>query len=90
MQYSEDVKRLAETLKSSGIADSLKDALEKAQSMLGKKEIQKEEINEISKEETVKPMNINTPQEKKEEVQERKIDYSKERKVDLSQVFKAK
>lgn len=45
MAYSEEVKKLAETLKNSGLAASMTDALERAQSMVGKKkaEEQKEE-----------------------------------------------
>ena len=45
MEYSEEVKKLAETLKSSGLAASIEDALKKAQSMLGKKEAE-EKIKE--------------------------------------------
>jgi len=43
MEYSEEIKKLAETLKSSGLVASMKDALERAQNMLGKKEAEKEE-----------------------------------------------
>ena len=40
--YSEEVKKLAETLKNSGLAASMVDALEKAQSMVGTNEAMKE------------------------------------------------
>lgn len=43
MEYSEEIKKLAETLKNSGLAASMRDALKKAESMLGKKEAKKEE-----------------------------------------------
>ncbi len=43
MEYSEEVKKLAEILKNSGLAASMKDALERAKSMLGKKETKKKE-----------------------------------------------
>ncbi|MBW2975637.1 hypothetical protein KY366_08005 [Candidatus Woesearchaeota archaeon] len=49
MRYSEDVKRLAETLKNSGLAASMPDALERAQSIIGKKEEPKEKIEEREK-----------------------------------------
>lgn len=42
MEYSTEVKKLAETLKNSGLVASMADALERAQSMLGKKEVIKE------------------------------------------------
>ncbi len=35
MAYSEEVKKLAETLKNSGLAASMTDALERAQTMIG-------------------------------------------------------
>jgi hypothetical protein len=37
MKYPEDVQKLAETLKNSGLAASMTDALERASMMLGKK-----------------------------------------------------
>jgi len=37
-QYSEEVQNLAETLKNSGLAASMTDALERAQGIIGKKE----------------------------------------------------
>ena len=45
-QYSEEVKKLAETLKNSGLAASMVDALERAQRMIGKKEEKKEIVEE--------------------------------------------
>jgi len=42
VEYSDEVKKLAETLKSSGLAASMVDALEKAQSMIGTNEAMKE------------------------------------------------
>ncbi len=54
MEYSEEVQKLAETLKNSGLVASMEDALKKAQSMLGKEE-EKEEPFEKSKEEAEKP-----------------------------------
>lgn len=38
MEYSEEVQKLAETLKNSGLAASMEDALKRAESMIGKKE----------------------------------------------------
>jgi len=38
VEYSKEVEKLAETLKNSGLAASMPDALERAQSMIGKKE----------------------------------------------------
>ena len=52
--YSEEVKQLAETLKSSGLAASMVDALERAQRMVGKDEEPKEVIKE-PKEEVLVP-----------------------------------
>jgi len=49
VEYSEEVKKLAETLKSSGLAASTEDALERAQSMVGKKDV-KEEVTEEKEE----------------------------------------
>lgn len=43
MEYSEEVQRLAETLKSSGLVASMRDALERAQNILSDKEVRKEE-----------------------------------------------
>lgn len=42
MHYSEEVKKLAETLRSSGLVASMEDALKRAQSMLGKDEARTE------------------------------------------------
>ncbi len=69
-EYSEEVEKLAETLKNSGLSASMEDALLKAQSMIGKKEEIKEEI--VEKEEDVAQTTlggVNAPQVK-ESVQE--------------------
>ena len=50
-EYSEEVKKLAETLKNSGLAASMEDALKRAESMLGKKEDEKEKPLEKSRKE---------------------------------------
>ena len=56
VEYSEEVKRLAETLKNSGLSASMSLALEKAQEMIGKKEpkekVQKEESVKIDVQQT--------------------------------------
>ncbi len=43
MEYSEEVKKLAETLKNSGLSASMEDALRRAENMLGKKEAETRE-----------------------------------------------
>jgi hypothetical protein len=68
MEYSEEVKKLAETLKNSGLAASMKDALERAQSMVGKKEEVKEEPFE--KKEDAAQTTLGGVKEKKEEIKE--------------------
>ena len=50
MKYSEEVQKLAETLKNSGLSASMTDALERAQKMVGGKEEQKEEVKEVKEE----------------------------------------
>lgn len=54
MAYSEEVKKLAETLKNSGLAASMTDALERAQNMIGGKEPKEvPEIKEVPVEKRV-------------------------------------
>ena len=103
MEYPEEVKKLAETLKNSGLAASLKDALEKAQSMLGKKESKKEdpvkktgdtaqttlsEVNETTEKAEIDESPESENELKKEEVFTHSKSDDKEKKVDLSEIFK--
>ena len=57
VEYSDEVKKLAETLKNSGLAASMVDALEKAQSMVGTNEAMKEgkTVEDVESAEPVKP-----------------------------------
>ncbi len=48
MAYSEEVRKLAETLRNSGLSASMTDALERAQSMIGRRETKEEpEVREV-------------------------------------------
>lgn len=66
MEYSQEVRRLAETLKSSGLVASMVDSLERAQSMLGGKEESNEEIKKEKDAEQTTLDRINKPEEKDE------------------------
>lgn len=74
MEYSQEVRKLAETLRNSGLAASMVDALEKARSMLGKR------VEEETKEESFKE-EIDATQTTLDEVkksEEKVIDDSEE------------
>jgi hypothetical protein len=58
VEYSDEVKKLAETLKNSGLAASMTDALEKAQSMIGTNEAMQagKTVEDVKSEESAKPV----------------------------------
>ena len=70
MEYSEEVKKLAETLKNSGLAASMRDALEKAQSMLSKKEVKEKEEPFEKKEDAAQTTLGEVKEKEKEEIGE--------------------
>lgn len=53
MAYSEEVKKLAETLKNSGLSASMTDALERAQNMIGRKEAKRDEVRVVPAEKRI-------------------------------------
>ena len=57
VEYSDEVKKLAETLKNSGLSASMTDALEKAQSMIGTNEAMKagKTVEQAESAKSVKP-----------------------------------
>lgn len=65
-QYSEEVKRLAETLKNSGLAASMTDALERAQNMVGNKKAEEKVEEEPVRSEDVAQTTLNTVKEKED------------------------
>jgi predicted negative regulator of RcsB-dependent stress response len=58
VEYSDEVKKLAETLKNSGLAASMTDALEKAQSMIGTNEAMQagKTVEDVKSEESAEPV----------------------------------